>query len=103
MLTLFVCHDSENSGQLRQQLLHQHLAWVKDNMSAIKVAGPQLDNNKLTGSLYIIEADSQQQAKTILSGDPYYQVDVWQRIDITEFKAYAGDWVGGENWPTITI
>lgn len=101
MLVSFRCLDNGDNQNKRVELLNQHLQWVTHNMNNIKVAGPLIGNSNNThiGSLYIFEADSIEQATKILHSDPYYAADIWHSIDITEFKDYAGTWVGGQNWP----
>ncbi len=102
MLFQFFCTDNTtNAESLRQEYLLSHLQWVESNMATIRVAGPRLDEeSRIVGSLYIIEAETKQQALQLLESDPYHQADIWQRVTCTEFKAYAGTWVGGKNWPS---
>ena len=33
----------------------------------------------------------------MMHDDPYYQTGVWQEVNIQEFKAVVGSWVGGKN------
>ncbi|WP_166425593.1 YciI family protein [Paraglaciecola sp. 20A4] len=101
MLVHFNCLDKDPSMQVkRMQYLPAHLAWVEEKMVHIRVAGPLKISGEIMGSLYIIEADSTDQAKDILFSDPYYHAGIWASIDVQEFNAYAGSWVGGKNWPT---
>lgn len=100
MLVMFHCFDNENQQQVRITHLAAHLTWVEQNMKKIKVAGPLLgDNEEITGSMYVLEAQSIDEANQLLAQDPYHQAAIWQRIIINEFKDYAGSWVGGKNWP----
>ncbi len=102
MLISFHCLDkSDHVGLIRQDKLGDHLAWVEKNMDAIKVAGPLKADNQIVGSLYILEANDCEDAKKILAQDPYYQAKIWQVINVKEFNAYAGNWVGGKNWPDL--
>ena len=102
MLFQFFCTDfTTNTTSLRQEYLVSHLQWVESNMASIRVAGPRLDDDeRILGSLYIIEAETKQRALKLLESDPYHQAAIWQSITCTEFKAYAGTWVGGKNWPS---
>lgn len=101
MLVMFHCFDKDNQQAMRINTLQSHLLWVEQNMRSIKVAGPLLteDSNTIIGSLYILEADNIEKANNILKEDPYYKTGIWQQITKTEFKSYAGTWVGGKNWP----
>lgn len=101
MLVMFHCFDNDNQLQIRLDTLKSHLTWVEKNMTSIKVAGPLLqpETGDIIGSLYVLEADSINNAHRLLKNDPYYKADIWKNITITEFKDYAGTWVGGKNWP----
>ncbi|MDO6560467.1 YciI family protein [Paraglaciecola chathamensis] len=101
MLVQFHCVDKTPSQQdKRLENLGAHLAWVESNMAQICVAGPLKQDEQIVGSLYILDASTVQQAKTLLFSDPYYLADIWASIKIQTFNAYAGTWVGGKNWPT---
>ena len=100
MLISFHCIDHDNVADLRVEFLAQHLEWVSQNKTKIKVAGPLLDkNNYQYGSMYIVEASSIEQAEQLLAQDPYHNANIWRSITTNEFKDYAGTWVGGKNWP----
>ena len=101
MLVQFNCIDHPSSMQnIRLEHLGAHLAWVEENMANIWVAGPLKDNGEIVGSLYVLATEGIDEAKAILFSDPYYLANIWQTVTIHEFNAYAGNWVGGKNWPT---
>jgi uncharacterized protein YciI len=101
MLVQFNCLDKNPAKQeLRSQHLAAHLAWVDTQMAHICVAGPLRHNGVIIGSMYVLEAQDIEQAQGILHSDPYYLADIWLSIDLYEFNAYAGGWVGGKNWST---
>lgn len=103
MLLHIHCTDHpERAPHLRLALLQPHLQWVKENMANIRVAGPLLneDNGEISGSMYVMQAASVDEALTLFSEDPYHQADIWQHVSYAQFKDYAGTWVGGENWPS---
>ncbi|WP_077343524.1 YciI family protein [Pseudocolwellia agarivorans] len=101
MLVMFNCMDKENQQNKRFECLKDHLLWVENNMSAIKVAGPQLHphSDRIIGSFYIIEANTIEDAHMLFQTDPYYMAGIWKVVSTAEFKGYAGTWVGGKNWP----
>ncbi|ABG40030.1 YCII-related protein [Paraglaciecola sp. T6c] len=101
MLVQFNCIDHLPSMQdIRLAQLGAHLAWVEQNMANICVAGPLKDDGEIIGSLYVLETEDIDEAKAILFSDPYYLANIWQSVETHEFNAYAGNWVGGKNWPT---
>ena len=80
MLVQFNCLDKTPSMQTKRiQQLSAHLAWVEEHMANIRVAGPLKDDSLIIGSLYVLEADTIEQAEQILHRDPYYLADIWAR------------------------
>lgn len=100
MTALFACRcrDSEAATDLRQRHLHAHLDHVTQNVARYAVAGPLKDGAAIAGSLLIIRADSEAEARAFLETDPYFVAGVWDNIEVDMFLAVAGDWVGGITW-----
>jgi hypothetical protein len=62
-------------------------------------AGPLRDaEGNFTGSLVVVKAESEEDARAFLTNDPYFKADIWSSIEIRAFNAAAGDWVGGKTW-----
>lgn len=100
MLVSFHCYDKKPSRQAeRDHYLGEHLRWVEDNLDIIKVAGPLRQDGHIVGSFYVLESADESQARQLLQADPYSQAEIWQTVEVNEFNAYAGTWVGGKNWP----
>ena len=103
MLFCIHCHDKGNQEKRRLAFLNEHLSWVSHHLEVIEVAGPLRDpKGAITGSLYILEAENKSLAMQLIQSDPYHQADIWHHISCDEFSAYAGEWVGGKNWPGST-
>ena len=100
MLFLVMGTDGPEAPALRKAWLQQHLDWVLGAMPAIRVAGPLLESSDGApcASLYVIEAEDQAAAETLLAGDPYHLAGVWRSVTLMPFKAAAGTWVGGAAW-----
>lgn len=91
--------DAPNSGAARTQLRQPHLDHIEASVPHLALAGPLLDGTGTAiGSLLVVKADSAQEALAIVQRDPFYAAGVWANIDVTEFKAAAGEWVGGITW-----
>ena len=99
-MSLFVvyCRDAENSGEIRQKFMAEHLANVEAVIENIAVAGPLKEGADTVGSLFVVKADDETSARVILEADPYFAAGVWQSIEVDQFLAVAGDWVGGITW-----
>ena len=100
MMSLFAvyCRDAENSAELRQKFMAEHLANVEAVVGKIAVAGPLKEGADTVGSLFVVKADDEASARAVLEADPYFAAGVWQSIEVDQFLAVAGDWVGGITW-----
>jgi uncharacterized protein YciI len=97
-LFAFRCLDGEASAGLRAATLAAHLAHVEAHIGDYAVAGPLKEGERTIGSLLVIKARDAAEARARLEADPYFAAGVWARITCEEFRAVAGDWVGGAAW-----
>lgn len=97
-LFAFYCRDGENGPALRERFLDAHLDHVEAHIADYAVAGPLKDDEETIGSLLVIKADDEKQARAKFEADPYFEAGVWQSIRVAEFRGVAGDWVGGVAW-----
>ena len=99
-LYAFYCRDGEQGEELRTRFLADHLAHVEANIDRYAVAGPLKQGEATVGSLLVIKADDEAEARTLFEADPYFRSGVWQAIRADQFMGVAGDWVGGATWKT---
>ncbi|MBS0503572.1 MAG: YciI family protein [Proteobacteria bacterium] len=94
-----IARDRPGAAPIRTEKLKQHLAHVEGHIDRLAVAGPLRDEaGAFTGSLLIVKAETEADARALLESDPYFQAGIWDDIDIRAFGAVAGDWVGGKTW-----
>lgn len=94
-----ITHDRPGATPTRVEKLKEHLAHVEAGLDRLAVAGPLRDAaGNFTGSLLIVKAESEAEARALLEQDPYYRADIWSDIEIHAFGAAAGEWVGGKTW-----
>jgi uncharacterized protein YciI len=94
-----IAHDTPNAHTLRTEHLSAHLAHVIEHLETLAVAGPLHDSaGHVSGSLLVVKADSEDEARAFMALDPYYAAGVWATIEVQRFNAVAGDWVGGRAW-----
>ena len=94
----FYCRDGERAPELRKRGLSAHLAYVEAHIGDYAVAGPLLENGRITGSLLVIQSADEAAARARFEADPYFVAGVWQSIRVSEFRGVAGEWVGGAAW-----
>ncbi len=89
MLYALWCKDKPGHLQVRMDTRPTHLEWLtalKDE-GKVKMAGPYLDGEgKPMGSLVIIAADSDDEAKAIADADPYAEAGLFESVEIRPFN-----------------
>lgn len=100
MAYVIVGRDSVGSAVPRQQFIAQHLEFVERSIDRILVAGPLRDpaTGANVGSLYVLDVDTESEARALLEADPYYRAGVWASVTVEPFMGAAGRWVGGLAW-----
>jgi uncharacterized protein YciI len=98
-LYLLVCSDAPGSEVPREREMLGHLRFIETNLDRIAVAGPRTDGRRpIDGSILVVRADSAEDARALLEGDPYYRAGVWSQIDVHPFRAVCGTFLGGTTW-----
>ena len=95
MLFAFYCRDGEGAPFLREKLRDEHLAHIEAHIDDYAVVGPLEHDGTTIGSLLIIKAASEAEARAKFEADPYFTAGIWQSIRTSAFRGLAGDWVGG--------
>ena len=100
MLFAITLTDGPDSQAIRREKLAEHLAFVEASVERIRVAGPRSssDGGAFDGSLYVIEAETMDDARAFVAADPYFGAGVWASYEISAFHAVFGSWVGGRAW-----
>ena len=101
-LFAFRCLDGPESAPRREAALAAHLSHVEAHIDDYAVAGPLKAGERTIGSLLVIKAGDAAEARSRLEADPYFAAGVWTSITCEEFRAVAGDWVGGATWKLDT-
>jgi uncharacterized protein YciI len=98
-LYAIIADDAPGSAAPRTAHLAAHLAHVETVLDRIAVAGPLRDAaGAMVGSLLIVHAETEADARAFLEADPYFAAGVWGSIRIQPFRASAGGWIGGKGW-----
>ena len=87
---LFAIHAEDKPGAtaIRLATRASHLEYLRSFGGRIVAAGPLLaaDNESMTGSLLIIEADDRAGAEAFAAGDPYAKAGLFARTTITPWR-----------------
>ncbi len=103
LVFLVTCFDTAEAPVLRDELLGAHLAHVEAHYERIAVAGPIPDGpgGGFTSSLFIVRAESEEDAMAFIRTDPYHAGGVYERCEVQPFQAVFGTWPGGKSWESI--
>ncbi|MHA6317972.1 YciI family protein [Altererythrobacter sp. CAU 1778] len=91
-LYVFHCRDGENGPALRARHRETHLRHIADNPQRFALAGPLERKGEAVGSLVVIAASDEDDARKFFETDPYFIAGVWQAIRVDGFRALAGQW-----------
>lgn len=100
-MALYCIHaiDGPDGAEIRPRLIGAHLAHVEAYIDRYFVAGPLKNADGQTiGSMLVVEAASEADARAFLDQDPYAGAGLWSEIHIAAFAAVAGTSVGGAAW-----
>lgn len=83
--------DKADSLPLRMATREAHLAFVAAHGSAVRAAGPLLDSaGAMKGSMFVIEVDDAEAARTFNQTDPYTLAGLFERVDIHPWRQTVG-------------
>ena len=97
---LVICRDGANSAEPRATYLKGHLDHVEKYWTRYVTAGPirEPGGEALVGSVFLVLADSLEDAKTLMEGDPYITCGMYETITYNEFSNSIGQYIGGKIW-----
>lgn len=97
---LVIGSDAPGSEHVRDQQLEGHLDYVERNCDRYLLAGPMFadDGVTLNGSFFLVSANSANEARSIVAGDPYVKAGTYAEISVQQVTAAAGKLIGGVIW-----
>ncbi len=98
---LVTCKDDpERSSTLRGEHLDAHLAHVERHWKRYVTAGPirAPGGEKLVGSVFLVLADSLEDAQALMDGDPHITCGMYASVAYHELTLSIGQFIGGKIW-----
>lgn len=85
MLFVIIGHDGPDGAALRPKVRPAHLDNLRPLVSAgkVKISGPFTDGS---GSLIIVDMDSEAEARAFANSDPYTTSGVFERVEVKPFR-----------------
>lgn len=100
---LVSCLDKPGSSDFRSKHLAGHLNHVETYWQRYLTAGPirNPDEEALIGSVFLVFADSLNDCKSLMAGDPYVTCGMYDTITYHELTNSVGQYLGGKIWENI--
>jgi len=105
---LVLCEDGPGAPGLRERDLAAHLEHVERHWRRYLAAGPLRtpsqsgpDGSRIIGSLFLVLATDETEARTLMAGDPYFANGQYHAVRFLEFTPAIGRWLGGKIWADI--
>ena len=97
---LVIAYDAPGSETARDTELENHLDYVERNVDRYLVCGPlrKPGEEPLIGSFFLVSAESADEARALVSGDPYVQCGMYAEIQVHEATPAGGSFMGGVIW-----
>ena len=92
MLWAISCTDKPNTAPIRDEHLKTHREYLQSQKGILVLAGATQndDGSEAIGSLFIVNANSRQEAKAFSDGDPFTKAGVFSSVTITRMR--KGQW-----------
>lgn len=92
MLWAIHCTDKPNTDTLRAENLQIHREYLGSQKSIIILAGATLsdDGEEMTGSVFIVNVGSRDEAKAFSDGDPFTKAGIFANVTIQRMR--KGQW-----------
>lgn len=86
-----MCTDKPNSSDVRASARDEHLAYIEGARDRILLIGPLLsEDDKVAGSLFLIEADDLATAKAFVENDPFAKAGLFDSVTVKRFRTHLG-------------
>lgn len=84
-----ICRDKPDQLSTRLATRDAHLAFLK-KADHLRMAGPLVEDEKMCGSLLVVEMDDLAAARDWVAGDPYQAAGLFVSVQVIEWKKVIG-------------
>lgn len=95
-MAFFIILAIDRADALAQRiaLRDNHLAYWAGTGDAVKVAGAMLDGDIPAGSVFLIEATDEAEARTLLANDPFARDGIFSEdVRLVRVRPAIGEWL----------
>ena len=95
MAYILHCLDKPGSLEVRKATRDRHLDYLKSAPVGVLLGGPLLGTDGAPiGSLLVIDAADEAEAKRFAEADPYAKAGLFQSVEIQAFNPVVGSLIG---------
>jgi uncharacterized protein YciI len=88
---VLMCVDHPGALDRRMAAREAHLAYVREHLAMVKVAGPLLDEaGQMAGSMFIMEAPDKAAVEAFSAADPYRLANLFERVEVRAWRVTVG-------------
>ncbi|MDX1515737.1 MAG: YciI family protein [Woeseiaceae bacterium] len=97
---LVIGYDVDGGEEIRDRALVAHLEYVEQQCDRYLVAGPLRNpgEDALIGSFFLVAANDGDEARAIVSGDPYVKNGLYRELIVHSATPAVGRLLGGVIW-----
>lgn len=94
------CTDGPEAAERRAAAIEAHKRYMESVWRQVAVAGPLHDpsDGRVVGSLYLVCAVDEAEARRVIESDPFFAAGIWQDVGLSAFTPALGTWPGGRIW-----
>ena len=88
MLFAVYCIDKPDHAEVRAANRQAHIAYLRDNLQTIRLAGPLLreDGTGMIGSLLLLDLPDGPAVEVFLREDPYARAGLFSEVRVSPFR-----------------
>lgn len=84
-----ICRDKPDALEIRMATRDAHLAHLRDS-GIVMYAGPFLQDDKMCGSLVVLDTTDLAAAQAWAAADPYKHAGLFDSVEVIEWKKVIG-------------
>lgn len=79
-------------GDIRQQLMPEHLSFLQQNKQHVNAAGPLITvGGEGAGGLWVVEANSEPEVQRLVEADPFWPTGLRNSVRVLVWKQVFAD------------
>lgn len=96
MLFACVCWDKPHTGELRERVHHDHLAYLKEKAGTVHLGGPfENADGGIVGTLIVVDVRDEAAARAFIAAEPFNSNGVFETVKVRRWRQMQPEVVSG--------